>query len=134
MNAFTKRALFSYGAVKQTGADTADSRELVQLLFQGLTDRIAATRNALASGNREERTASVSKAQKILFGLRQCLDFENGGELARNLAALYDYSIRRLTVGHSTENDEVFKEVFELMVQIRDAWNVMPTKGPTLVQ
>ena len=55
MNAFTKRALFSYGAVKQTGADTADSRELVQLLFQGLTDRIAATRNALASGNREDR-------------------------------------------------------------------------------
>ena len=47
MNAFAKRALFSYGSVTQTKADTADSHELVKLLFQGLTDRIAAARNAL---------------------------------------------------------------------------------------
>ena len=38
MNAFAKRALFSYGSVTQTKADTADSHELVKLLFQGLTD------------------------------------------------------------------------------------------------
>ena len=50
MNAFAKRALFSYGSVTQTKADTADSHELVKLLFQGLTDRIAAARNALARG------------------------------------------------------------------------------------
>ena len=31
-------------------------------------------------------------------------------------------------------SSRIAKEVFELMVQIRDAWNVMPTKGPTLVQ
>lgn len=133
MNAFTKRALFSYGAVKQTSTDTANSRELVQMLFQALTDRIASARNALANEDRMERSVCVTKAQKILFGLRQSLDFEQGGELARNLDSLYDYCIRRLTEAHSRESDDLFKEVFELMVQIRDAWNVMPTK-PTLVQ
>ena len=75
MNAFAKRALFSYGSVTQTKADTADSHELVKLLFQGLTDRIAAARNALARGERMERADCVTRAQKILFGLRQTLDF-----------------------------------------------------------
>ena len=134
MNAFAKRALFSYGSVTQTKADTADSHELVKLLFQGLTDRIAAARNALARGERMERADCVTRSQKILFGLRQTLDFEQGGELARNLDSLYDYCTRRLTEGHAREDDTVFQEVHELMVQIRDAWNVMPVKGPSLVQ
>ena len=134
MNAFAKRALFSYGSVTQTKADTADSHELVKLLFQGLTDRIAAARNALERGERMERADCVTRAQKILSGLRQTLDFEQGGELARNLDSLYDYCTRRLTEGHAREDDTVFQEVHELMVQIRDAWNVMPVKGPSLVQ
>jgi len=134
MNAFAKRALFSYGSVTQTKADTADSHELVKLLFQGLTDRVAAARNALARGDRMERANCVTRAQKILFGLRQTLDFEQGGELARNLDSLYDYCTRRLTEGHAREDDTVFQEVHALMVQIRDAWNVMPVKGPSLVQ
>ena len=134
MNAFAKRALFSYGSVTQTKADTADSHELVKLLFQGLTDRVAAARNALEREDRMERANCVTGAQKILFGLRQTLDFEQGGELARNLDSLYDYCTRRLTEGHAREDDTIFQEVHELMVQIRDAWNVMPVKGPSLVQ
>ena len=81
-----------------------------------------------------ERADCVTRAQKILFGLRQTLDFEQGGELARNLDSLYDYCTRRLTEGHAREDDSVFQEVHELMVQIRDAWNVMPVKRPSLVQ
>ena len=134
MNAFAKRALFSYESVTQTKADTADSHELVKLLFQGLTDRVAAARNALEREDRMERANCVTRAQTILFGLRQTLDFEQGGELARNLDSLYDYCTRRLTEGHAREDDSIFQEVHELMVQIRDAWNVMPVKGPSLVQ
>ena len=104
MNAFAKRALFSYGSVTQTKADTADSHELVKLLFQGLTDRVAAARNALERDDKMERANCVTRAQKILFGLRQTLDFEQGGELARNLDSLYDYCTRRLTEGHARED------------------------------
>lgn len=134
MNALAKKALFNYASVEQTKAETGNPHELVQLLFQGLTDRIAAARNALERQQREERANCVTRAHKILFGLRQTLDFEKGGELARNLDSLYDYCTRRLTEGHAREDDEIFQEVQELMVQIRDAWNVMPTKGPSLVQ
>jgi flagellar protein FliS len=134
MNALTRKALFNYSSVDQTKTDTGNPHELVKLLFQGLTDRIAAARNALERQDRQERADCVTRAQKILFGLRQTLDFEAGGELARNLDSLYDYSTRRLTEGHAREDDEIFQEVHELMVQIRDAWSVMPTKGPSLVQ
>jgi flagellar protein FliS len=96
-----------------------------------LTDRIASARAALSKGDREARAVAVTKAQKILFGLRDSLDFKTGGDLAENLDALYEYCLRRLTRAHASEDDEVFSEVMDLMVTIREAWNEIPT-DPTL--
>ena len=128
MNAQKLRAISDYNNVAATKTDTKDPHELVKLLFEGLTDRIALARSALAKEDREGRAEAVTKAQKILFGLRESLDFKTGGELATNLDSLYEYSIRRLIKAHSREDDSIFKEVMDLMVMIRDAWKQIPTE------
>ena len=127
MSALKRRGVSAYKSVAMTTADTRDPHELVKLLFVGLTDRIAMARNALKKGDREARAIAVTKAQKILFGLRDSLDFEAGGELAINLDSLYDYCLRRLTRAHAREDDEIFAEVMDLMVSIREAWKEIPT-------
>lgn len=127
MYAIKKRGISEYNAVSSASIETRDPHELVKLLFIGLTDRIAMARAALAKGDREARASSVTKAQKILFGLRDSLDFDAGGELASNLDSLYEYSIRLLTRAHAREDDEIFSEVMDLMVGIRDAWKEIPT-------
>jgi|TARA_B100001093_G_scaffold489140_1_gene527043 flagellar protein FliS len=129
-----KRALSSYAKVEKTKHDTNDPQELINLLFTGLTDRITLARKALADKDREARATAVTKSQKILFGLTHTLDFENGGELARNLHNLYVYCTKRLVEGHAKEDDAIFEEVFELMVTIRDAWQSIPTRKQALAQ
>ena len=127
MPALRRRGVSAYQSVAASTAETRDPHELVKLLFIGLTDRIAAARAALAKEDREARAVAVTKAQKILFGLRDSLDFEAGGELALNLDSLYDYCLRRLTKAHAREDDKIFEEVMGLMVSIRDAWKEIPT-------
>ena len=127
MPALRRRGISEYQSVAMTTAETRDPHELVKLLFIGLTDRIAMARAALEKGDREARAIAVTKAQKILFGLRDSLDFEAGGELALNLDSLYDYCLRRLVKAHAREDDEIFVEVMDLMVSIREAWKVIPT-------
>lgn len=127
MPALRRRGISAYQSVAMTTAETRDPHELVKLLFVGLTDRIAMARAALEKGDREARAVAVTKAQKILFGLRDSLDFEAGGELALNLDSLYDYCLRRLVNAHAREDDEIFAEVMELMVSIREAWKEIPT-------
>lgn len=127
MSALRRRGISEYQSVALTSAETRDPHELVKLLFIGLTDRIAAARAALTKNDREARAIAVTKAQKILFGLRDSLDYEAGGELAINLDALYDYCLRRLTAAHAREDDDIFAEVMDLMVGIRDAWKEIPT-------
>ena len=127
MNAQRLRAISDYNKVASTKTDTKDPHELIKLLFEGLTDRIALARSALAKNDREGRAEAVTKAQKILFGLRDSLDHEKGGELANNLDSLYEYSNRRLIKAHVREDDSIFEEVMDLMVMIRDAWKQIPT-------
>jgi flagellar protein FliS len=124
----SKRAISSYATVEKTKRDTNNPQELVNLLFVGLTDRIAMARKALEDKDRTARATAVTKCQKILFGLSQTLDFENGDELARNLHSLYNYCIQRLSEGHAKEDDTMFEEVFDLMATIRDAWQTIPAK------
>ena len=127
MPALRKRGISAYQAVAMTSAETRDPHELVKLLFVGLTDRIAMARAALEKGDREARAIAVTKAQKILFGLRDSLDFEAGGELALNLDSLYDYCLRRLVNAHAREDDQIFADLMELMVSIREAWKEITT-------
>jgi flagellar protein FliS len=127
MYAIKRRGISEYNAVSSTANETRDPHELVKLLFIGLTDRIAMARAALAKGDREARASAVTKSQKILFGLRDSLDFDAGGELASNLDSLYEYSIRLLTRAHAREDDKILSEVMDLMVGIRDAWQEIPT-------
>ena len=126
-----KRAMSSYQKVERTKRDTNNPQELVGLLFTGLTDRIASARKALAENDRTTRAEQVTKAQKILFGLCQTLDFEKGGELARNLFRLYDYSINKLSEGHAQEDEKCFEEVHDLISTVRNAWTEMPSVGNT---
>ena len=127
MPALRRRGISEYKSVAMTTTETRDPHELVKLLFIGLTDRIAMARAALGKGDRAARANAVTRAQKILFGLRDSLDFEAGGELALNLDSLYDYCLRRLVKAHAREDDEIFVEVMDLMVSIREAWKVIPT-------
>ena len=127
MNVQKRRAISNYNQVATANnEDTKTPHELVKLLFDGLTDRIASARSALAKEDREERAKAVTKAQTILWGLRDSLDFKVGGELAVNLDSLYEYCLRRLTTAHAKEDDEIFSEVMDLMVSIRDAWRTIP--------
>ena len=127
MPGLRRRGVSEYKSVALASAETRDPHELVKLLFAGLTDRIAASRAALEKGDRLARAVAVTKAQKILYGLRDSLDFEAGGELAINLDSLYEYCLRRLTTAHAREDDEIFAEVMGLMVSIREAWKEIPT-------
>ena len=127
MPALRNRGISAYQSVAMVSEETRDPHELVKLLFVGLTDRIASARAALDKGDREARAIAVTRAQKILFGLRDSLDFNAGGELALNLDSLYDYCLRRLSEAHAKEDDAIFAEVMELMVIIREAWKEIPT-------
>jgi flagellar protein FliS len=60
-------------------------------------------------------------------GLMTALDREAGGELAQNLEALYDYSLRRLILANAHNDDVMLEEVAHLFEPIAQGWNQIKT-------
>lgn len=116
-------ALQQYGQVTaHGGVQDADPHRLIQLLFRAALDRIAAARGAAANGDATRRGEQISRALRVIGGLRDSLD-PDAGDVAANLDALYEYIGRRLVEANIRGDVEGLDEVTRLLMPIADAWD-----------
>ena len=109
---------------------TIDQHQLVSLLFEGLLGAIATARGALARGDVVTKCNSIAKAIRILEeGLSTALDREDGGALAENLGALYDYCLHRLILANARNDDALMQEVMRLIEPVAQGWNEIKKTG-----
>ena len=62
------------------------------------------------------------RAVAIVDELRGSLNLAAGGEIAANLADLYDYVARQLTRANAENRTEMLDEVSNLLREVRGAW------------
>ncbi|MEY3264905.1 MAG: Flagellar protein FliS [Pseudomonadota bacterium] len=126
-----QRALASYGDVKvTTGVAGADNVQLIQMLFDGLIESLSTAKGHIERGSITEKSKSIARAGRIVVGLQGALDFEKGGDIARNLNDLYSYITRRLFHVNAHNDLAALQEIHTLMDEIRQAWTVVPTLVP----
>ncbi len=125
------RAMESYGnGGVEIQVATANRVELIQMLFDGLIDSLMTAKGHIERGAILEKGKCLKRASRIVIALQGALDFEKGGELARNLNELYAYVARRLVFVNAHNDLSVLEEVRGLMSEIRDAWRELPSLIP----
>ena len=65
----------------------------------------------------------INKAIEIIGGLRSFLDFEQGGDLAARLEALYDYMERSLLEASAKNDLAKLDEVLTLLRSVKEGWD-----------
>ncbi|MFE8048560.1 flagellar export chaperone FliS [Brenneria goodwinii] len=118
----------SYAQVElQSSVMSASPHQLITLLFEGAVSALVRAEIHLQQKEIAAKGKAIGKAVNIISsGLSASLDMEKGGELSRNLAALYDYMVRRLTYANRHNDEQAIKEVIELLRGIADAWKQIP--------
>jgi flagellar protein FliS len=116
--------LNAYGDVGIGAAVSAASpHQLILLLFEGASQAIVVARAGIETGDIPKKGAAVTKAIDIILnGLRASLNLEEGGDLAQNLYALYDYMARRLLYANLHNDKAALDEVQNLLNEIHGAW------------
>lgn len=110
----------------ETSMHTIDQHQIVSLLFDGMLQSLATARGALARGDVPAKCEAIARALRILEeGLSTGLDRVDGGELAENLAALYDYCTRRLILANAQNDDAILQEIQRLIETIAQGWKGM---------
>lgn len=121
----SSRAASAYQQVGvQSAVDNASPHMLIKMLFDGLVQSLNAARGALQRGDITEKGRQIGKAVRILEeGLKMGLNPVQGGEIARNLSALYDYCVNRLTLANVRNDAALVEEVARLIAPVAQGWN-----------
>jgi flagellar protein FliS len=102
---------------------SAEPVELICLLYQGAISEVREARRHLQEKNIRARSKSISKVHDILSELTTVLDHKQGGEIAKNLAQLYDYMMRRVTEANFKQIDEPLVEMLGLLTTLKEGWD-----------
>lgn len=104
----------------------ASPHRVIQMLFEGLIERLAQAKGAIARGDLEYKSDRISKAVGIINGLQLSLDRSKNPELGDRMYALYDFMKELL--GKSSLSLEVgpIDEVVRLLLPIKQAWDKIP--------
>lgn len=103
--------------------NSATPHQLIILLFEGATSAISVAKIHIEQGNTAQKGKLISQAIDIISnGLKASLNLEEGGKLAEQLAALYDYMVRRLLTANLENNAAALDEVSKLLGEIYSAW------------
>lgn len=127
------RATSAYRQVGvQSVVDGASPHQLIKMLFDGLIVSVNGARGAIERGDVAEKIRHIGKAVRILQeGLLSALDRERGGEVANNLATLYEYCVARLTLANAHNDAKLVEEVAALVGTVAQGWNDMGVQGGT---
>ncbi len=119
----------------ESSAMSASPHQLIVMLFDGALNALLRARILMNQGDIADKGLALSKAINIIDnGLKSGLDHQQGGEIADNLAALYDYMKRRLMQANLHNDEAAIVEVVKLLENIADAWrqigpNYQPAQG-----
>ncbi len=107
----------------QTSVVNATPHQLVQMLFNGARDRLNHAIGYVEHCEHAMRNEAINSVVDILSGLQASLDHEQGGEIAANLEALYDYMQRQLYRANVDNDASILREVADLLATLHSAWN-----------
>jgi flagellar protein FliS len=107
----------------ETEVLAASPERLTSLLFSGARAAIAKARLYMEGGQIAERGKAISHATRIVDeGLKQSLNQASGGEIAANLASLYDYIIRCLLTANLKSDPKQLDVADRLLADLQEAW------------
>jgi flagellar protein FliS len=122
----SRNAAHAYANVGlETGVVAASPQRLIIMLYEGAELAVRVAIRHMKEGDIAKKSAAITKATTIILeGLRAALD-PQGGEIAQQLDALYDYMIKRLMLAHVRNEIAPLEEVLGLLQELRGAWQAI---------
>jgi flagellar protein FliS len=125
-------------AYRETRVKTASQGQLVIMLYDEVVKQLDRGLELLTlnsgdqkdPGRIEKISKTVLKAQEIITELMVSLNFEQGGEIAKNLFALYTWFNQELLEANVKQDLRRITIVRNMVNELRSAWAQIAAKNP----
>lgn len=118
----------AYIAYQRTNINTATQGRLVVLLYEGAVKQLSQAialfepDGKILAKNIEKFGNYIQKAEAIISELEVSLDMEKGGEIAKNLMALYLYFNEELMQANISKDKERIESILKMLKDLTESW------------
>jgi flagellar protein FliS len=123
-------------AYRETRVKTASQGQLIIMLYDEAIKHLDRGLELLSTntvkknpGSIEQINKAVLKAQEIITELTVSLDFEQGGDIARNLFSLYTWFNKELLEANIKQDIKRITVIRNMVNELRSAWGEIVSKN-----
>jgi flagellar secretion chaperone FliS len=113
---------YGLGAYKKTSVETASKEQILLMLYQAAIKNCKKAIEAIEQKNLAKKGEFIGKMQDIIVELSNSLDFEVGGEVAKELASLYDYILYSSTQANIKIDKSHLEGCLRVLNTLYDGW------------
>ncbi len=106
----------------RTGIETSDPLNLIILCYQVAIRDLNEARELHERHEMNEAYRKIRHAQDIVTELLVGLDYERGGEVARNLSRLYNFILRQMIGINSRVKSSTYDQLVKILSELKDGW------------
>ena len=102
---------------------------LIVILYDEIVRSMRRAQQASLEDNVEERTRAVNHALQVIAHLQATLNFEQGGEVAKNLSHFYNLARTKILDANLTKNSKALEELVREFLQVAAAWQELDRRA-----
>ena len=117
-------ALNAYKETNLSEIEDATPHRLIELTFKDLKKNLLIIRRKI---DQNEKIGGLEAAKSVaaIEILKSSLNFEQGGDIAKNLLQIYDYSLNQLQLIIKDDKEYELDTVISIMNSLVDAWSTI---------
>lgn len=113
---------YARNAYQNNQVTAAPQKKLILMLYDGAIRNLKLSIIAIEEKDIEKTNNLLVKAQNIISEFMLTLDFDKGGQIAKDLYSLYDYMYNSLIRANIDKDREKVKEIIKYLEELRDTW------------
>lgn len=118
-NTALRQANQAYGGAQ---VSTAPQKKLILMLYDGVIQNLKAAEAALEVKNLQTAHQKILKGQLIIEELMVTLNFDEGGDIAKDLYKLYEYFHWSLVQANIKKDPTQIAEIRQYLEELRGSW------------
>jgi len=122
---------------KETRIKTAGQGQLIVMMYDGAIKHLTRAIELLNENQGEKKdpasieliSKSIMKSEEIITEFMISLDFDQGGEIAKNLFSLYTWFNRELLEANISQDVQRIVNVKNMLSELRNTWSEVSTNA-----
>ncbi|MEA1883986.1 MAG: flagellar export chaperone FliS [Thermotogota bacterium] len=114
--------------------ETVTPAKLVEMLYSGAINFLTQAIKAIDQQQFDVANEKIMRVEDIIMELNVSLDMEKGGEISKNLRALYNYMYKQLLEANIKKDVSVLEECKNYLNDLRETWMEAMKKEGSLAE